>query len=106
MPITPLPVQVTNNAAAGRYEATFNGEVAGFAVYEELPGTVVFTHMEVDTRWGGRGVGGALARGALDQVVAEGKSITPLCSFMASYIRRHRGYVAHVAEERRGEFDL
>jgi uncharacterized protein len=89
-------VVVTNNAAAGRYEAHVAGELAGLTTYRLRDDRVVFTHAEVYPQWEGHGVGSALARGALDDVVAHGKLITPLCPFIVNYVRRHPAYLKHV----------
>jgi uncharacterized protein len=72
-----------------RYEATLDGTVAGFAMYRDIDGVRVFTHTEVLERFEGRGVGGALARAALDDVREAGRSLVPLCPFVRSYIDKH-----------------
>jgi predicted GNAT family acetyltransferase len=45
-----------------------------------------------------------LAKTALDDVIAKGKQITPLCPFIVDYLHRHPEYVDHVDEKHRGEF--
>ena len=57
--------------------------------YRRVGDRVVFTHTEVDDAYGGRGIGSALARGALDAVRAHGERVVPLCPFIAAYIDRH-----------------
>ncbi|HTR71760.1 MAG TPA: GNAT family N-acetyltransferase [Mycobacteriales bacterium] len=89
-------IEVTNNEIDHRYEVRVDGEFAGFAAYRPRGDRVVFTHTEVDPRWEGHGIGSALARGALDDVVAHHQQITPLCPFIADYIARHPGYLQHV----------
>jgi uncharacterized protein len=98
-----LDVAVTNNESAGRYEAHVDGVLAGFTTYRNRDNRVVFTHAEVYPRWEGQGVGSALARGALDDVVARGKVITPLCPFIVDYVIRHPSYLEHVDEPHREE---
>ena len=89
----PTPSLVVRDATErGRYEATLDGELAGFARYLLRPGRVVFTHTEVDPAFEGKGVASALARQALDSVRAAGLQVEPLCPFFASYIRRHKEY--------------
>ena len=97
-------VTVRNNEAGYRYEAEVDGRLAGFAVYRLAGDRVVFTHSEVAAEWAGHGVGSALARWALDDVVAGGRTITPLCPFIAAYIERHPDYVSHVDAEHRAQF--
>ncbi|MBD5785865.1 N-acetyltransferase [Cellulosimicrobium terreum] len=79
--------------AGDRFEArTPDGGVAGFAAYVRQPGTVVFTHTEVDPAYEGQGVGSALVAGALDQVRAAGEVIVPLCPFVKAWVGRHPDY--------------
>jgi predicted GNAT family acetyltransferase len=81
-----------------RYEAVIDGEVAGFAAYRLSEGRIAFTHTEVDDRYEGRGVGGALARFALDDVRADGtRSVRPLCAFIKGWIDKHPDYADLVA---------
>jgi uncharacterized protein len=75
-----------------RYEATVDGELAGFAAYRDDRGARVFTHTEVFDAFEGRGVGSALAAGALDDVRATGRRLVALCPFIAAYIERHAEY--------------
>jgi predicted GNAT family acetyltransferase len=86
-------IEVTDNPDESRFEARVDGEVAGFAAYRLSDGRIVFTHTEVDDAFGGQGVGGALARGALDQVRAAGdRQVVALCPFIAAWIDKHPDY--------------
>jgi uncharacterized protein len=98
-------VTVTNNEAASRYEAHVDGALAGFTAYISHNDRVVFTHAEVYPRWEGQGIGAALARGALDDVIAHGKLITPLCPFIVSFVARNPSYLPHVDEPHRRQFE-
>ncbi|WP_026414706.1 GNAT family N-acetyltransferase [Actinomadura oligospora] len=82
-----------------RYEITVDGELAGFAEYElRAKGRiVVFTHTETLPGFEGQGVGGALARGALDDVRAGGRTLIPLCPFIKGWIEKHPDYQDLVA---------
>ncbi|OYO03972.1 GNAT family N-acetyltransferase [Enemella evansiae] len=87
-------VEVRNNPEKKRYEATLDGELAGFAEYQLTDELVVFTHTEVEPRFEGRGIGSALARFALDDVRAEGtRKVLPICPFIKGWIARHEAYV-------------
>ncbi|WP_344589682.1 GNAT family N-acetyltransferase [Actinomadura vinacea] len=90
--------EVTDNAEASRYEIRVDGELAGFAQYRTRPGKIVFTHTEVDGAYEGQGVGGALARGALDDVRAKGLAAVPLCPFIEGWIDKHPDYRDLVAD--------
>lgn len=86
-------VTVRDNPAEHRYEAWLDDELAGFAAYGFRDGAIVFTHTEVDDRFEGRGVGSALARGALDDVRAKGeRRVVPLCPFIKGWIEKHPDY--------------
>ncbi|MGY1836375.1 GNAT family N-acetyltransferase [Blastococcus sp. SYSU DS0510] len=100
---TSAPV-VVDNRGAGRFEALVDGTVAGFAEYRRRGSSVAFTHTVVEPAFEGRGVGSALARGALDAVRAEGASVLPLCPFIRGWIHRHPDYADLVPAERRAQF--
>jgi predicted GNAT family acetyltransferase len=86
-------IRVTDHPKASRYEVTVDGALAGFAAYRIHDDRIVFTHTEVDDAYEGQGVGGALARGALDDVRARGEyKVTALCPFIAAWIERHPSY--------------
>ena len=94
MPDVSEQVVVTRNEDEHRWEARIDGELAGFAAYQQTHELVVFTHTEVDPAFEGKGVGGALARHALDEVRAEGTHrVMPLCPFIKAWIGRHPDYV-------------
>ena len=87
-----MTTEVTDAPARHRYEATVDGTLAGFAQYREVDGARVFTHTEVFDAYEGKGVGGALARGALDDVRARGGRLVAQCPFIAAYLDRHPAY--------------
>lgn len=84
-------VNVRRNEAASRYEAVLDGDVVGFADYRPgAGGSVVITHTEASLE--GRGIGGLLARSALDDLRERGLRVVPQCPFVARYIDRHPEY--------------
>ncbi len=82
---------------ASDYEITVDGTHAGLAAFVERDGATVFTHTEVDEAFGGQGIGGQLARAALDDVRARGSKVVPLCPFIKSWIDNHPDYQDLVA---------
>jgi uncharacterized protein len=84
--------EIVENAEQNRYEIRVDGALAGFAEYRTRPDAVVFTHTEIDPSFEGKGLGGALARGALDDVRDKGLSVVPLCPFIKTWIERHPDY--------------
>ena len=87
-----MGIDVRDATDRHRYEVSFDGELAGFAVYRDVGGVRVFTHTEVFPRFERRGVGSRLARGALEDVRATGRSLVPQCPFIRAYIDRHDAY--------------
>jgi predicted GNAT family acetyltransferase len=98
-------IEVRDNPGAGRYEAIVDGRLAGYAAYHARPGAVAFTHTDVLPRWEGRGIGGRLARAALDDARARGLAVVPRCPFIAAWIRRHPEYEDLVPAESRALLD-
>jgi uncharacterized protein len=80
-----------------RYEIEVDGEVAGFLMYRLEPGVIELVHTDVASKWEGKGVGGALVKGALDDVRARGLKMRPFCPFVRAYIKRHPEYQDLVA---------
>jgi len=85
-------VQVRDNPDRHRYEAHVEGQLAGFAEYQLATDLIVLTHTEVDPAYEGQGVGGALARAAMDDVRARQVKALVICPFILSWIGRHREY--------------
>jgi predicted GNAT family acetyltransferase len=85
-------VSVRRNDDNHRYEAVLDGTVVGFVRFRQRPGQVVLIHTETDQAYEGRGIGSALARGALDDIRTRGEKVEPQCPFIASYIKRHPEY--------------
>ncbi|MFF0147371.1 hypothetical protein ATK36_2126 [Amycolatopsis sulphurea] len=88
--------RVVRNDEKNRYELYTGGELAGFAEFSPREREIVFTHTEIGDEFGGRGLAKVLASAALDDVVSRGKTIVPVCPFIAGYLRKNDGYVEHV----------
>jgi hypothetical protein len=97
----PDELSVVDIPEESRYELRLGERVIGFAAYRRRPGRIVFTHTEIDESVEGRGLGGRLAAGALDDVRRQGFEVAPLCPFIASYIKRHPEYHDLVVERYR-----
>jgi predicted GNAT family acetyltransferase len=97
---------VSDNADKRRYEAQVDGELAGFARYRVEPGSISFTHTEVDDRFEGQGVGSTLVSFALEDARERGLAVLPFCPFVRGYIQRHRDYADLVPAGRHAEFGL
>lgn len=84
---------VSNNAPRNRFEITTeDGRLAGFAQYEPGDGVRDFNHTVVKDEFEGQGIGGRLARAALDQTRADGLKVVATCPFIKSWIDKHPDY--------------
>ncbi len=88
---------VTDRPNELRYDIEVDGEVAGFLLYRVEPGVLELVHTDVDPKWEGKGVGGALVKGALDDIRARDLKIRPFCPFVRASLRRHPEYQDLVA---------
>lgn len=76
-----------------RFEAMLDGEVAGYISYEMGDGVIDLQHTIVDDKFGGRGVGGALAKGTIDQIRDQGGlRVIPTCPFLAKWFDKNPEY--------------
>jgi predicted GNAT family acetyltransferase len=85
-------IAVTKNADKHRYEISLDGERVGLADYYERGETVVLPHTETTPAFRGRGLAGQLIGFALDDIRAAGKTVSPVCPFVADYIRLNPQY--------------
>jgi uncharacterized protein len=79
---------VRNNTALNRFDLDADGHTA-VAYYRLAPGVITFTHTEVPQELAGRGIGSALARGALEIVRAQGLKVVAQCPFISAYLGKH-----------------
>jgi len=86
------PVTVQHNTAEHRFEATMEGKLS-VAEYEVSKGEIAFTHTFVPPELRGRGIAEALVRAGLEYAKSEKLRVIPACSYVATFIRRHREYV-------------
>ena len=83
---------VVDDPARSAFELQVDGVAAGHAHYRLADGVIVFTHTEIDDAYGGRGLGGVLARAALDSARGRGLRVRPLCPFIRGWIGKHPEY--------------
>jgi uncharacterized protein len=87
-----MSIEVRDAPDRRRYEVLDDGTLAGFAAYRDYGDVRVFIHTEVFPAFEGRGVGSALARAALDDVRASGRTLVARCPFIRDYIERKPEY--------------
>jgi predicted GNAT family acetyltransferase len=88
-----MQVVVVDQAERHRYLATIDGRDAGFLEYIASRGPRALVHTEVDVRFEGQGIGGALARYALDDARANNVKVWVTCPFVIDWLRRHQDYL-------------
>jgi predicted GNAT family acetyltransferase len=99
MPSADAPI-VVDNPALSRYELHLGGETCGFADYRVEGDVVTLPHTVVDPAHRGQGLAAILIRHALDDIVSAGRTVVPVCSYVAAYIERHPEYRAAIADTR------
>ncbi|WP_329569925.1 GNAT family N-acetyltransferase [Kitasatospora sp. NBC_01266] len=87
-----MTVTVRDNPSANRFEAQVDGVAAGFAEYIRTDSLVVYPHTVVDPAFEGQGVGGTLARTALDDARRRGLGVLATCPFIHGWMERHPDY--------------
>ena len=85
-----------------RYEIVLGDQVA-FLQYRNRDHHVILIHTEVPEALRDRGLGGKLARFALDTARQAGRKVVVKCPFVTTWLRRHHEYddivVARVVED-------
>jgi predicted GNAT family acetyltransferase len=89
-----------------RFELTVDGELAGFLIYRAREGLIALIHTEVEDGYEGRGLGGQLARFALDRARDQSLAVLPFCPFVNDWMKRHSEYSDLVPAQFRAEFEL
>lgn len=84
-------LNISHNEQSKRFETTIDGHT-GYISYQERGDKLVYDHTIVPQELGGRGVGSALVKEALNYARENNKKVVPQCSFVASYIDKHPDY--------------
>jgi len=82
---------VRDNTTGHRFELERNGHLA-FANYERRGSSLVIRYVEAAPPLRGTGAADELMRGVAEIARAEGRTITPLCGYAYTWIRRHKEF--------------
>ena len=82
---------ITNNENQNRLEVAVEGGL-GILRYQIARDTMWLLHVQVPPESQGHGVASELTRTALTLAKERGLKVVPVCSFVATYIRRHPEY--------------
>ena len=85
-------MNITHNATTQRFETTIDGITAYLSYQVTSDDTLIYDHTIVPSALGGRGIGSALTKFALDYAIEHDKKVVPSCSFVAHYINKHTQY--------------
>lgn len=84
---------ISDNPEQSRFEATVDGELAGFVEYRLAEKIIDFTHTEIFPAYEGKGIGGTLVRHTLEEIRSRGdRFVVATCPFVAGWIDRHPDY--------------
>jgi predicted GNAT family acetyltransferase len=89
-------VTIVDNPAAGRFEEWVGDELAELQ-YRVHGDRLVLVHTGVPPALGGRGLGAALVRAAVERARREGLTLVPVCPFAREWLERHPAEIEGVA---------
>ena len=61
-------------------------------------GQRIMYHTEVSEKYGGLGLPSVLVRHAIDDTVAEGRTIVPVCPYVVKWLEKHPEYSEHLVK--------
>lgn len=85
-------LSLTDNQAAGRYEANYDGEVLGYIAYEIRNGVMRLPHTYVTPPARGQNIAALLTEHALQAAQSQSLRVVPTCWYVDRYIQRHPQY--------------
>lgn len=65
----------------------------------------VLFHTEVNKEYSGQGLAGELARFAVESTINSGKSVVPVCPFVAGWLPRHPEYAPKTVQPEQAHLD-
>jgi predicted GNAT family acetyltransferase len=86
---------IRNNPERSRFEVVDSDKVIGQAAYKEYEAGEaqrIFYHTVIDDEYGGQGLAARLATQALDETVADGITIVPVCPYIKKFLTKHPEY--------------
>ncbi|WP_309129382.1 GNAT family N-acetyltransferase [Microbacterium sp.] len=75
-------------------------EEIGEESYVDVEGERVLYHTVVSDEYAGQGLASLLVREVVEDTIASGLRIVPVCPYVAAWLPKHPEYAEHVAERR------
>ena len=86
-------ITIRNNPARLRFEVLDGDSAVGQAAYVDDGATHrIFYHTVIEDGYGRQGLAGRLVAHALDETVAAGLKIVPVCPYIKKYLGKHPQY--------------
>jgi predicted GNAT family acetyltransferase len=85
-----------------RFALDDDGKIIGAAHYRDFDGAQgverIFFHTTVDEEYGGQGLASVMVKFALENTIASGARIVPVCPYVNAYVAKHTEYAQHIVE--------
>lgn len=85
-------LEIVHNPAENRFETWIENQLSKLDYFEDGD-TIVMTHVGVHPNQRGQGVAGKLTEVALEYAKKKSLRVIPMCSYIATYIRRNPQYI-------------
>lgn len=83
-----------------RFEARDEtGQMTGYLAYQVTGSIAAYVHTEVKPEFEGKGIGSQLARAAMDDARAKGRTVVPICPYLLQWLDKHAEYEGIVARD-------
>lgn len=92
---------ITHNPAENRFEVWIENQLSKLD-YMEDEDTIVMTHVGVHPEHRGQGVAAKLTEFALEYARGKSLRVIPMCSYVASYIRKNPHHVSLTRQHENG----
>lgn len=92
-----MSYSIVDNKAAHQYELHFEGYMA-VITYHLHQGAIELEHTVVPEALGGKGIGSAIAKYALEAAIKANVKVIATCPFIKTYIERHPQYQSLVTK--------
>jgi hypothetical protein len=99
-------MRLTDDKDRHRYELRDGDDLIGFTEYHFHHDEMALLHTEIRPEYEGRGLGGELVKGILDDARSRGLRVLPYCPFVRHWVTKHPEYQDLVPVTHKSMFDL